>query len=568
MAGGVALPFLCRLQALLIAALQGYEPLTNGGYLLTLDDTHGGPSLRVKAGHLTCRLLGLGAAVLVAAASQAASARAGDDRTISFYHIHTQERLTIQYKKNGRFLPDALKKINWIMRDWRKNESVPIDPNTIDIIWEMHRELGSQQPVSIICGYRSRGTNEMLRKTRGGQASQSQHITGKAVDIAFPDIPVRQLRYSAMIRERGGVGYYPTSGIPFVHVDTARVRHWPRMVRDELALLFPSGHSKHEPADGRPITPADVRAARTRRKDLVKEVAQFYALRDSPKGAIQVADARTAPEVERLPVPPKPTPALRPLEAASPQRMAVGAPPPPPSQTAPQAPFVALAKADAEVAPAAWQPKLVSAPRPVDRSSELVAKLPDGDRSRLDMLVKLASLEAEPAPAVKPASLVTGSTPMKASMTPDWPFGGRTTTPVTAPAAPPQATAHPFGEETSSDWRSGWTTAPEFDEDHPDELSYRPFALAPLLTETPSFDDPALATMVHPDQAQVLDLIDDEGTVLPMQFGAGRLETAMAWAQEFSGSAVHLETLAAAPPPAADPSHPQLVSRAVKTLPR
>ena len=71
-------------------------------------------------------------------------------------------------------------------------------------------------------------TNEMLRKTRGGQASQSQHITGKAVDIAFPDVPVKQMRYSAMIRERGGVGYYPTSGIPFVHVDTSRVRHWPR----------------------------------------------------------------------------------------------------------------------------------------------------------------------------------------------------------------------------------------------------------------------------------------------------------------------------------------------------
>ena len=44
-----------------------------------------------------------------------------------------------------------------------------------------------------------------------------------------------------MIRERGGVGYYPTSGIPFVHVDTSRVRHWPRMVRDELALIFPAG---------------------------------------------------------------------------------------------------------------------------------------------------------------------------------------------------------------------------------------------------------------------------------------------------------------------------------------
>jgi hypothetical protein len=115
-------------------------------------------------------------------------------------------------------------------------------------------------------------------------------------------------------------------------------------------------------------------------------------------------------------------------------------------------------------------------------------------------------------------------------------------------------------------------TAPEYDEDHPDELSYRPFALAPLLTETPSLDDPALANLVHPDVAQAIDMLDDEGTVLPLRFGAGQLQTAMAWAQAFSGSAVHLQDMqdagvrsAEAP---ADASRPQLLSRAVTTLPR
>lgn len=532
----------------------------------------------VKAGLSTCRYLGFGAAALVAAASQATLAHAGDDRTISFFHIHTKETLTVQYKKDGRFVPAALEKINWIMRDWRENKSIQMDPKTVDIIWEMHRELGSQQPVSIICGYRSRGTNEMLRKTRGGQASQSQHITGKAIDIAFPDVPVKRMRYSAMIRERGGVGYYPTSGIPFVHVDTARVRHWPRMVRDELALLFPSGHSKHEPSDGRPITPADVRAARERRKDLAQEVAQFYALRDSPKAAVQVADASSV--TNPAPVPPRPARAVRP--PAPHQRMAVGAPMPPPSETAPETMGSvaaltsdrkpaetkgAIAKAVAETAAQDVKPKLVSAPKPVDRPSTFVAKLPDADRSRLDMLVQLASIEetAAPAPAAKTASLITGSTPMRASMTPDWPFPKRAVANEPAPQAAPLP-AHPFGDGSSIDWRSGWTTAPEYDEDHPDELSYRPFALAPLLTETASFDDPALRTLVHPDVPMTLEMLDDEGTVLPMRFGAGQLQTAMAWAQEFSGSAVHLESMAAAPE--AQPSAPQLVSRAVKTLPR
>jgi hypothetical protein len=77
----------------------------------------------------------------------------------------------------------------------------------------------------------------------------------------FPDVPIKQLRYSALIHERGGVGFYPASGLPFVHVDTGNVRHWPRMVRSELAVLFPKGHSLHVPTDGRPLTPADARIA-------------------------------------------------------------------------------------------------------------------------------------------------------------------------------------------------------------------------------------------------------------------------------------------------------------------
>ena len=132
---------------------------------------------------------------------------------------------------------------------------------------------------------------------------------------------------------------------------------------------------------------------------------------------------------------------------------------------------------------------------------------------------------------------------------------------VTAPAS------HPLGEG-SSDWRSGWHVAPAYDDDHPDELAYRPFALGPLLTETPSFDDPALVTLVHPDASEALAMIDDEGMALPMRFGPERSETAMAWAQAFSGDAVNLDAFGAAPEPGSAPSGPQLLARAVKTQPK
>jgi uncharacterized protein YcbK (DUF882 family) len=184
-----------------------------------------------------------------------------EDRTISIFNIHTKDTITVTFKRNGKYVPEALQQLNHFMRDWRRDLETKMDPALIDLVWELHEELGSKEPVHLICGYRSPGTNEMLRRTVGGQARNSRHITGQAADLMFPDVPLKQLRYSALIRERGGVGYYPASGLPFVHVDTGNVRHWPRIARMELAALFPGGRSLHVPADGRPITAADHRMA-------------------------------------------------------------------------------------------------------------------------------------------------------------------------------------------------------------------------------------------------------------------------------------------------------------------
>lgn len=200
-------------------------------------------------------------ALLMCASVFSPRAGAGSERTLSFYEIHTKETTTVTYKRDGEYLPDGLKQINHIMRDWRRDEPTEMDPELIDLIWELHRDLGSKESIHLISGYRSRKTNEKLRRAGGGQARNSRHILGKAADIHFPDVPVKTLRNSALVREVGGVGYYPKSGIPFVHVDTGRVRHWPRLARMELAALFPDGKTKHRPRDGKPITLADARRA-------------------------------------------------------------------------------------------------------------------------------------------------------------------------------------------------------------------------------------------------------------------------------------------------------------------
>jgi uncharacterized protein YcbK (DUF882 family) len=165
----------------------------------------------------------------------------GDTRSLSFHHIHTNEDLTITYKVNGRYDDEALKKINWIMRDWRKNESIAMDPHTIDILWDVHREVSAKEPIWIICGYRSPVTNAMLRSRSNGVAKFSQHMLGKAVDFYIPGVPLDQLREAGLRAQRGGVGFYPTSGSPFVHMDTGSVRHWPRMPEAQLARVLAKG---------------------------------------------------------------------------------------------------------------------------------------------------------------------------------------------------------------------------------------------------------------------------------------------------------------------------------------
>ncbi len=184
------------------------------------------------------------------------SAAFGDTRALMLHHVHTDEKLTVTYKENGQYDKAALKKINWIMRDWRKNEATTMDPQTIDLLWEIYQGVGAKKPIEIIGGYRSPSTNEMLRtrSPRSGVARYSQHMFGKAIDFYIPDVSLEKLRETAMRLQGGGVGYYPASGSPFVHLDVGNVSAWPRMTRAQLVKLFPDGRTVHLPADGTPLS--------------------------------------------------------------------------------------------------------------------------------------------------------------------------------------------------------------------------------------------------------------------------------------------------------------------------
>ncbi len=170
-----------------------------------------------------------------------------EERTISFYNIHNKETIEITYKKNGRYIPSAMEKLNHFLRDWRQDAPTKMDPKLIDLIWELRQELGSTAPTHLISGYRSPKTNAMLRRIGRKVARRSMHMRGQASDVYFPDVKLEDVRNSALVRQIGGVGYYPRSGEHgFIHVDTGNVRHWPRLSKTKLAAIFRNHKNKHQ----------------------------------------------------------------------------------------------------------------------------------------------------------------------------------------------------------------------------------------------------------------------------------------------------------------------------------
>jgi uncharacterized protein YcbK (DUF882 family) len=195
----------------------------------------------VKAFQLGCAGGVAALSILLGAESLQNATANGDTRTITFHHIHLKEDTTITFKVNGRYDEAALQKISYALRDWRTGQPTKMDPHLIDALWEVYRATGAREPIHVIGGYRSPATNAMLRRRSSGVAKFSQHMLGKALDFYIPGVPLDAIRDAGLRLQRGGVGFYPSSGAPFVHMDVGSVRHWPRMPEAQLARILSKG---------------------------------------------------------------------------------------------------------------------------------------------------------------------------------------------------------------------------------------------------------------------------------------------------------------------------------------
>jgi len=172
-----------------------------------------------------CVLAALAAALPVSAGSSTPTAV--PEYRLRFYHTHTNERLDIVYRRGDVYLPEALDRLDYYLRDYRTGDVHQYDPRLFDLLHELTRSLGRPYAeINVVCGYRTPSTNEFLRSrsVHTGVAQHSLHMQAAAIDIRLPGVPTSQLRDAAVALHLGGVGYYRASD--FVHVDVGRVRRW------------------------------------------------------------------------------------------------------------------------------------------------------------------------------------------------------------------------------------------------------------------------------------------------------------------------------------------------------
>lgn len=155
------------------------------------------------------------------------TATSGQRYFLRLHHTHTDEDIDIVYRIGNTYLPEAMDKLNYFLRDHRTQDVADYDPTEFDLLHTLMAKLRRPNGViDIVCGYRTPESNEYLRMRSSvtGVAEHSQHMLSKAIDIQVPGVATLAIRNAALAIGAGGVGYYPTSH--FVHVDVGPVREW------------------------------------------------------------------------------------------------------------------------------------------------------------------------------------------------------------------------------------------------------------------------------------------------------------------------------------------------------
>ena len=141
------------------------------------------------------------------------------------FNTHTNETVSVVFKRGDDFETQALVKLNHVALDHRSGESHAMDPELFDQLFDLAQACGVPPDFEIISGYRSAESNAKMAAREGsGVAKKSLHMQGRAIDVRLRKCKTDRLRDLALEAKKGGVGYYQRSD--FVHIDTGSFRTW------------------------------------------------------------------------------------------------------------------------------------------------------------------------------------------------------------------------------------------------------------------------------------------------------------------------------------------------------
>ena len=167
----------------------------------------------------------LGAALgLVATGLALPAFAAPGDRSIGIMRIGTGDSFSGVYWREGRYDTEALRQLNWVLRDPHLDEATPMDPRLFDVLNAVAARMDSEASYEVVSGYRAPETNAANARRSRRVSRQSLHMSGMAADVRLPGRSSMGLARLAAEMQMGGVGLYRRDG--FVHLDCGPSRRW------------------------------------------------------------------------------------------------------------------------------------------------------------------------------------------------------------------------------------------------------------------------------------------------------------------------------------------------------
>jgi len=148
-------------------------------------------------------------------------------RSFSLNLRNTNTSETYAYKIKASFFNNELNydMLDYFFRDWRENKTIKMDRGVIKNFLKVCESLlGSDRElqVDITSGFRTKKTNEKLRRNSYNVAKNSMHLVGRAIDFRIRDRSISNLEEAAEKLTPGGLGIYSA----FIHIDTGPYRRW------------------------------------------------------------------------------------------------------------------------------------------------------------------------------------------------------------------------------------------------------------------------------------------------------------------------------------------------------